>query len=283
MRRGPFIGALACSALLPSVVRAVETPAPDVELPAVFKGGRPFLRLTASEGTHVVAWLDTAGASFVTKALATRLRLPVTNGRALLPAFAERLPPLGGDGTLAVIDPDPKDQILAGIDIQLGGSWFAGRVWTIDYRNSRIVWLADGRAIAADAINPVAMHFPKGPYPTIPVIVESDLIEMALDTAATVIERTGSASATSFISHARLAKWHAAHPEWSLRNISSGVDRIDVPQLRVLSVPLGGVSFTTRPGDDVFEGESVAGKLGSNAWASRVLMLDYVRGFAAFD
>jgi hypothetical protein len=33
----------------------------------------------------------------------------------------------------------------------------------------------------------------------------------------------------------------------------------------------------------VFAGDTLAGKLGSNAWAFRILILDYVRAIAAFD
>jgi hypothetical protein len=284
MRRAPFIAGLACVALAPGLSRAAGTPPPaDVELPGFFKGGRPFLRLTCNDGSHAIAWLDTDGGGFITKALALRQRLTVVGGRTSLPAFVDQLPPIGGDGTLPVIDPDPKDAILAGIDLQLGGSWFAGRVWTIDYRNDQILWHPDHHAIASDAINPVKMHFPAGPYPTLPVVVEGELIEMALDTAASVVERTGTVAATSFVTHDRMAKWHATHPDWTFHTVSPGVDRIDIPEVRVLGVPLGGVSFTTRPGDDVFAGETLAGKLGSNAWAFRVLMLDYVRAIAAFD
>jgi hypothetical protein len=284
MRRAPFIAGLTCAALAPALSRAAGTPPPaDVELPGFFKGGRPFLRLTLNDGSHAIAWLDTDGSGFISKALVARQHLNVVGGRAPLPAFVDQLPPIGGDGALAVIDPDPKDAILAGIDLQLGGSWFAGRVWTIDYRNDQILWHPDNHAVASDAVNPVKLHFTSGSYPTLPVVVEGELIEMALDTAASVVERTGTVAATSFVTHDRMAKWRAAHPDWSFHNISPGVDRLDIPEVRVFGVPLGGVSFTTRPGDDVFAGETLAGKLGSNAWAFRILILDYVRAIAAFD
>ncbi|MBV8172633.1 MAG: hypothetical protein JO219_11955 [Candidatus Eremiobacteraeota bacterium] len=262
---------------------AAGTAAPDLDLPALFKGGRPFLHLSASDGSRALAWLDTDGGGFIANSFAQRTRSPVNNGRAALPQFVPPLPPVGGDGTLPVIAPDPKDAILAGVDVQLGSSWFAGRVWTIDYRNQAITWHPDGRSITSDAINPVKLHFPTPNYPSLPVVVEGELIEMMLDTAASLVERTGSVVATSFITHERFAKWHGAHPEWSVRNIAAGIDWIEVPEVRILDVPMGAVSFTTRPGDDVFEGEHVAGKLGSNGWAFHVLMLDYVRGIAAFD
>jgi hypothetical protein len=274
----PLLGDASMSA------RAAGSSAPDVELPSVFRGGRPFLRLTASDGSKVLAWLDTAGGGFVSKALVDRLRLPTSGGRAPLPSFAEQVPPLGGDGTLPIVDTlVPKDPILDGVDIQLGGTWFANRVWTIDYRNQRIIWHADRHSVTDDAIQPIKMIFPDGPYPVIPVVVSGELIKMKLDTAASTVGRTGFVAATSFIRYALFTKWRTAHPDWTVRSTGPGFDGIDVPEVRVGSFPLGTTSFTTRPNDDVFGGETVEGKLGSNAWAFRVLMLDYVRGLTAFN
>jgi hypothetical protein len=276
-------------AMLPLVstatrARAAGSSAPDIELPALFHGGRPFLKLTASDGSKVTAWLDTDGSGFVSKGLVDRLHLPASGGRAALPSFGEQIPPVGGDGTLPIVDTlTPKDPILEGVDVQLGGTWFAGRVWTIDYRNERIVWHADGHSVTEEAIQPIKMIFPNGPYPVIPVVVAGELIKMNLDTAASVVGRTGFITATSFITNARFTKWRTAHPEWTVRAISPGIDGIDLPEVRVANFVLGSASFTTRPNDDVFEGATLEGKLGSNAWAFRVLMLDYVRGLTAFN
>jgi len=302
MRRAFFIagllgGAAALPARAPSALapapgasvgrRIAEIPpiGPDVDLPGVFVGGRPFLRLTTADGTRVLAWLDTDGSGFVTEALVRRLNLAVTGRRAAVPIWREQCPPPGGDGLLPILPATEKDPILAGIDVQLGGTWFAHRVWTIDYRNQKIVWHSTGGAAASDAVNPVPMKFmdERKLYPLIPVIVEGEVITMVLDTAASVLRGPGDVVATSFITQARFASWHAAHPEWAVKGIADGVDSIDVPGVRVGNVQLGGVTFTTRPKDDVFEGETVSGKLGSNAWVARELIIDYTRSVAAFD
>lgn len=288
MKRASFLSALSCAVVAPAagvapgVARASSLPG-EVDLPALFQGGRPFLTLTPPDGSRAIAWLDTDGSGFVTRAFAARNGLAVTNGRAALPKFAEPLPPVGGDGMLPVIDPDPSDKILAGVDIQLGSSWFARRVWTIDYRNEEVMWHPDGHSITADAINPVNLHFPSPGYPSLPVVVDGKLVEMMLDTAASVVGSTGNVYATSFITQAQFATWHSAHPEWAVKHISPGIDQIEVPGLHILTIGLGDVSFSTRPGDDVFSGEHIAGKLGSNAWAFHVLMIDYIRGMAAFE
>ncbi|MBV8281058.1 MAG: hypothetical protein JO347_03210, partial [Candidatus Eremiobacteraeota bacterium] len=188
MKRASFLAALGGCALAPTAVsplaaRAASLPG-ETALTPLFKGGRPFLTLTPPDGSRALAWLDTDGSGFITRAFAQRAGLALLNGRAALPKFAEPLPPVGGDGMLPIIDPDPKDPILAGIDLQLGSSWFAGRVWTIDYRNEQILWHPDGHSITADAINPVKLHFPTPGYPSVPVVVEGELVEMMLDTAA---------------------------------------------------------------------------------------------------
>lgn len=302
MRRGLFLTALLGSAVAlqrgsraaVAATLAVLTPIelanlppvrPDVDLPADFLGGRPFLRLTTALGSRVLVWLDTDGSGFISESLVRRENLTTHGRRAAVPLFREEVPPPGGDGLLPILSASDVDPITAAVDIQFGGTWFAQRVWTIDYRNQKIVWHGDGRAAATDSINQVALKFTdeRKLYPVVPVIVDGEPIPMALDTAASLLRRPGDVTATSFISRARFAQWHAAHPDWPVRRFATGVDGIDIPEVRVGNVGLGGVTFTTRPNDDVFEGESVTGKLGSNAWVARQVILDYLHATAAFD
>ena len=287
MRRGHFVAAVlgAVAGASSRAVANIPPILPDVELPAVFLGGRPFLRLTAADGTRALVWLDTDGSGFVTETLVRRLNLSVTGKRAAVPIWREQVPPPGGDGLLPILPANENDPLLVGIDVQFGGTWFAQRVWTIDYRNQQIVWHSTGIAAASDAVNPVRLKFSddRKLYPLVPVIVDGELIPMALDTAASVLRKPGDVTATSFVTHDRFARWHAKHPEWNTKQIAAGVDAIDVPDVRIANVEIGGVMFTTRPNDDVFEGEDVAGKLGSNALVARELILDYTRSVAAFD
>jgi hypothetical protein len=286
MKREIFLTTLAGFALSLRSKALADIPpiVPDIELPGVFLRGRPFLRPTTADGTRVLAWLDTDGSGFITEALVRKLGLAVSGKRAAVPLWREQVPAVGGDGLLPIL-PATSDPILAGIDIQFGGSWFAHRVWTIDYRNQKIVWHSSGGAAASDAVNPVPLRFTdeSKQYPMIPVVISGDVIPMTLDTAASVVPKPGDIAATSFVTRAQFAKWHAAHPEWNVKSVSMGVDAIDVPDVRVAGVPLGGVTFTTRPNDDVFEGESVAGKLGSNAFVARELIIDYTRATAGID
>ena len=61
------------------------------------------------------------------------------------------------------------------------------------------------------------------------------------------------------------------------------VDRIVVPSVRFGSEELENVAFTTRPHDDVFQGEDLRGKLGANAYGNRVVVIDYVSGLLRLD
>ena len=80
--------------------------------------------------------------------------------------------------------------------------------------------------------------------------------------------------ATSFIPHERLDRWHAEHPMWPIAEIAAGVREIRVPRVAIGRAVLQDVSFSTRPEDDVFEGDVVDGKLGANAFSSSVVTID---------
>jgi hypothetical protein len=107
---------------------------------------------------------------------------------------------------------------------------------------------------------------------------------MSVDTAASVAYKpanTGEAfvSATSFIRRAAFERWRASHPRWRVeRNVAvtAGIDQITVPRLHVGTAEFADVAFTTRPGDDVFEGEPhLDGKQGSNAFHRSLVLIDY--------
>jgi hypothetical protein len=107
---------------------------------------------------------------------------------------------------------------------------------------------------------------------------------MSVDTAASVAYKsanTGEAfvCAASFIRHAAFERLRASHPQWRVeRNVAvtAGIDQITVPRLHVGTTEFAEVAFTTRPGDDVFEGEpDLDGKLGSNAFQRSLVLIDY--------
>ncbi len=132
-------------------------------------------------------------------------------------------------------------------------------------------------------------------YPRLQVSVAGETMQMSLDTAATIALRPAVAAAlrdhqpavraASFVKHATAARWHRLHPGW--RHIANaaqyaGAELILVPEVHAGSVRFRDVWFSTRPDDDVFEGDTVAGKLGPTAFGAQRLVIDYVHEKAIF-
>jgi hypothetical protein len=308
---------IARSAFLASLAAVVAVPraagAATLVIPAVLEGGRFFaVPRVAADGAVMKLWLDTAGDGFVFSESVARWGLPTFTDRAKttrrwtrLPAFVANasIPmPLGREGRLVVFTRDAddrKDPILAGFDGQLGASWFQDRVWTFDYRTPAVL-LRDAIAGADGARVP--LHFTTGTdgqrvdhVPLLNAVVDGEIRTMSFDTAATVAlnerARTRLADglpavrAISFIRRAVLDALRAAHPDWPAVDDVSVQPRmaaIRVPSVRIETVELGPVWFTTRPDDDVFDGEpNLVGKLGANAFVKRVVSVDYPRALLA--
>ena len=285
MKRGAFLGLAGSLPLMGIVTQSAR----EIALPVELRGGRFFAVPKLVDGRDFACWLDTDGSGFIFAdsvarfALASRSVGPRTYAR--LPSFAPQrgVPPVvRDDGELAVFAKDARDAadpILSGFDAQLGGSWFADRIWTLDFKKPSMT-MALTPLGAADANVPLAFD---GVYPRLTAGVAGETLAMSLDIAASVAATAspgGSAQAvaTSFVRRAVFERWHSAHPDWRVdRNVSPspGIDRILVPEVVSGGVTFAGVTFTTRPGDDVFEGGPLAGKLGSNAYANRIVTIDY--------
>jgi hypothetical protein len=88
---------------------------------------------------------------------------------------------------------------------------------------------------------------------------------------------------TSFVRRDLAALWHHRHPHWRFvadGGQSDGTDLIRVPQVQLGAGTLSNVWFSTRPHDDVFEGDAVAGKLGGTAFVGKMFILDYPKRIA---
>lgn len=258
-------------------------------LPSAVSNGR-FFYTPEVRGAHVRIWLDTDGDGFITGETAKRLHLQVDGQRARFPSVSGLVPPVAMGGLLPVFDPDASDRIFEGIDAQFGVTWFTGRIVRLDYRRKNLALLD---AVPADAgrLGHAAIAAPH----SVVVTVNGERIPMALDTAATVVldaaatarmhDTWGAVRAASFLRSDVFAKWHAAHPQWPYvaNGGPAGVALLCVPNVGVGSFQAKNVWFSTRPNDDVFEGESVVGKIGPTAYPNAVLTLDYPGGTAYFD
>jgi hypothetical protein len=309
--RRVFLTALGAFAAAPAAALGEEAPAPVV-IPTVLEGGRFFATpRAAADGGTMKLWLDTDGSGFLFSETVTRWKLPLVpdpNGKSArwtrLPEFAPDAsipPPAGRGGRLVVFARDAaarNDPILNGFDGQLGASWFQGGRWTFDYPARRV--LLRGPLTASDGAR-VRVAFPHdasggridgGEYPNVLVTIGGAQHAMAFDIAATVAlnetarkrfaDEQPAVRASSFVKRAVLVGWRVQHPEWTFfENVSvtPGIAAIRVPSVRLETINLGPVWFTTRPDDDVFDGPDAAldGKLGANAYANRVVTLDYPR------
>ncbi len=257
-------------------------------LPSALADGRFFYEPTVA-GRRLRIWLDTDGSGFVTEACAKSLGLA---GKvvALPPPV---VPPLAGEGRLPVFAPDPADRIFDGIDAQFGAGWFAGRVVLLDYPRARLEILTEPGA-RPGGLGRAPMTIARG-FATVPVTVGDERVAMSFDSAATVAltpeataamhDRWGSVRAASFVTAALMQRWHTAHPQWRYirRAGGPGIDAIEAPRLAIGTYRAASVWFTTRPNDDVFEGERVSGKIGPTAFFEAAVTLDYPSGHIYFD
>lgn len=261
----------------------------DVLIPVEIRGGRFFAVPRSSDGQIFRCWLDTDGSGFVFDSAVERFRLrtDALNGMrvAALPYFmpGKGIPPLPAGSSLPIIAQRDtvSDPILKGFDAQLGRTWFADRRWLLDFACARIKML--DRPMPWRSA-PAALNFENG-YPYVPVHAPPDApaLMMSFDIAASVAYSAHdptppAVEATSFVRRVVLEHWHSIHPDWPVhRNVSTirDVDEISVPLLRVGTTLFADVAFTTRPADDVFEGSSLDGKLGANAYRMSTVAIDY--------
>lgn len=300
--------------MMPAAFLAVAIAASLVSLPAEFSGGRILLTPTvAATRVRLHLWMDTDGSGFLPESLVRKLGLRAFSVRhrsmamrvAQLPALASRFPePLGLKGGIPEVHlgkDQLADPLFRGIDGQVGASWFQERVWSIDYVSHRVQWFPDGRAPRHDPALEVPFSFVRSAgasldgseYPLVSVAIDGVRLSMSLDTGASVaLSKTTlntlndglpAVRGASFVLRDVAGAWHRKHPRWRYvanAGQTGGVDLIQVPLVRLGGVALSNVWFSTRPHDDVFEGDAVAGKLGGTAFVGKMLILDYPKRIA---
>jgi hypothetical protein len=276
-------------------------PALSQQLPATVVNGRFFYEpIVGTQRLRI--WLDTDGSGFVTQRCVQRLGLSANANHVALPPVVVQ--PTTSDGRFPIIDPDASDKIFAGLDAQFGATWFGGRIVALDYARGRLE-LLNAIVLPLGALGQAPLRFPQDThgvriegrqYPSVEVTLpDGSRVAMSFDTAATVAltpattkllnDQWGAVRATSFLTHTAMNAWHEAHPDWRFLSNAGGegVDMLLVPGVTIGTYRARGVWFTTRPNDDVFDGESVAGKIGPTAWARTRITLDYPGAIVYFD
>lgn len=309
-RRGPF------SSVLPLAIGGTLAAAPlhgvqSVPLPVRFDAHRILLAPVTAQGDTLLFLLDTGGGANMLYAPTVRRLglLPDTVGtgqeRALLvapPAFAPgmALPPVPasprGRAELLVVEPPPGlGEGHAGF---LGRTWFADRVWTLDYPGRAMHWHPEGRpappagpsiplGFQTDSSGRRTTHFPR-----MQAVIDGDTLDLLFDTGATV--KLGDSAwralgdglppvrGTSFIITSILERWIARHPDWRVIPDAERTMRlIEVPSIRVGTVETGPVWFIERRDPNFTEYMSqwmdrpIVGALGGSAFQELVMVADY--------
>ncbi|HZH02640.1 MAG TPA: hypothetical protein VEY30_02580 [Myxococcaceae bacterium] len=282
-------------------------------LPVVFRENRIFLNAVTEQGQPVAFYVASGGKTFLRASAARHLQLPVARRReggtvfeaAVWPAFGLALPPPAADGATLPVLPDGQLPPFSGLertDGILGRSWFAARVWTLDYPGKQML-LWEGSPPPGDPTHTLPLRLPEGAAgaggPRVTVLLAGEPAELALDTGVTVhLSRAAIAAlndgrpllrAASAVSRSTFETWRNKHPAWRVIDeadvIVPGEDLIEVPELTVAGQKVGPVWFVTRP-DGALGGSAddpLSGTLGGSALSAFRLTLDYVRRTAHFD
>jgi hypothetical protein len=191
----------------------------------------------------------------------------------------------------------------------LGQQWFAGRVWTFDYPNQRLLWRAADDLPRHDPKHEVKLGFKSDAagkrlrnFARIPIEVDGETIDFVLDTGATnvlsdaVLKVIGDGRpadrATSFLTTSVFEKWRKRHPDWRvLENIKTltGTAMIEVPQINLGGFSVGPVWFTVKPDDAYYEfmarftDKPTEGALGGSALHYLRMTVDWPKAIAIFE
>lgn len=299
-----------------------QSPGEPLVLPVEFVGNRFCVRPIAVDGRTLRFYTDSGGGLFIVRAAVDRLGLAVKEvgeeeqkvQLVVLPEFkpdASIPAPLSRDGMIPIWAPPPEDRgtVPMNADGILGQEWFAGRVWTFDYPNGRLLLRSAGDVPAHDPKHEIALGFQADAsgkrglnFPRIQAVIDAETIDFLLDTGATtavsdeavaVIRDQGAAErATSFITDSVFRKWHTRHPEWRViekAEKGTGQAMIEVPSVAVAGHKVGSVWFTRRADANFHEFMSqfmdkpVEGALGGNLLCKFRLTVDYPDAIAIFE
>jgi hypothetical protein len=289
---------------------------------------RPYATPVTARGDTLLLFLDTGGgANMLYPQALERVGIGAEWLRedgdsmqvAQLPAFSiGAWIPLPGAASptgdrLMVVAPQSSSRDAG--DGMLGRTWFANRVWRLDYLAHTLVLLRDespGSASTQDShdAHRVQLGFQSDSagqrtthFPRVRVEVAGDSLDLLFDTGATV-DLTDAAWATlrgdgaprergtSFIVQSVFERWRREHPDWRVVEHAdqvSDMPMIQVRELRVGGHTVGPAWFTMRPDKNFREFMSqwmdrpVDGALGGSVLRNFRVTLDYPGATATFE
>jgi hypothetical protein len=189
---------LLCIAVLACFQPGCDTARDSAPVPAEFRADLIYVTPVTTSGDSLRFLADTGGPTFVYDHVADLYADPadttLADHEARMPPFTRGagIPPIpGSDGRLIRRALDSTD-FRGDRDGMLGHSWFAGRAWTLDYRNETMQlhppeW-ASVETAATVRIHPENSDRPRDPpLPVVEITVDGEDHRFLLDTGATLV------------------------------------------------------------------------------------------------
>lgn len=295
-----------------------------IKLPAQFKNDRIFLYPTTENGVQLELYTDTGGGGMLIPPDVVRhlnlqvFKKEIENGEEVqyvtFPKFRdEAMIPTGEKSNALFLYSDPLFEPGQGL---LGQSWFADRVWFLDYQNREMGYNNKGISYDTTGFQSAPIGFKHDDdgvrqisFPRIQAKIDGEVMDFLFDTGATVHltdsaletldKGDASLQGTSFITQYTFEKWRGQHPDWPVIEQADrlGIEHpdrlgngamIQVPSIEVAGLKSGPVWFTLRPNSNFRDRMSqmmdrrIEGALGGSAFKYFTIIIDYPNSMAHF-
>ncbi len=313
-----------------TVGQDVEHP---MRMPAVFHDVLIFVEPVSEDGDTLRFFTDSADGTIIYKGTVDRISLTTTSAiiqdQQQLAAFLPPMdssdfipPPMVSDGLVPVRADDrmpphhrailhdtaPGQRSGRPGDGILGSTWFAGRAWTVDFREQTLYAVPvdmtpsatgdDGEVVSISFFEEGdrrRYHFAR-----VPVVVSGDSVSMVLKTGSHIqltdaareeLDFDGALFPAGLISESVADEWLREHPEWRVYEAADrnyGSDVIEVPEVQVGAHRSGPVHFAVRRDEaftdwfSQFTDKPVAGALGADAFRGTRITVNYPRSVLIF-
>lgn len=316
-----------CNFWLPVSAQTKDEP---LVLPTKYDEDRFYIQPVTLDGITLNFFMDTGGSDFIysdvveqSKLSVIKKEIPGGKGDMIetvkIPKFRPNadIPPPFGKETLRIANAkyrgEPCSLCSKDWSGMLGTDWFAGRVWTFDYPNRRLLLRSGDDFPKNKEKHRVTLGFQTDAsgkrlrnYPRIQATIDGEQIDFLFDTGATILlsdealatlnDGRQAVRAANFITATIFDKWRKLHPRWQVierANIVWGKEEaqamIKVPQITIAGYTVGPVWFT-RQRDAVFHeymskamDKRIDGAIGGNTLRHFRITIDYPRAVAVFE
>ncbi len=298
-----------------------ETAQTTKKIPAQFKADRIFVQPVTDSGFKLTLYTDTGGgANMLFKNTVEKLGLKTESLRmgknaVLMVPFPKFKP---GNSIPAPLNKPPfgenmyvpgNSQVeINGADGFLGRTWFAGKIWELDYAGKSVGVMDSVRTPDIDKSHLVQLGFQKDTsgnkttfFPRLTAEIDGDTLNFLFDTGAQVSLKDSAYNSlndgqpqergTSFIVKTIFEKWKKNHPDWKVVENADKVlnmPMIEVPKVSVGGYNVGPVWFTMRPDNNFYNfmsrwmDKQVDGALGGSTFHYFKIILNYPGEYAIF-